>query len=95
VGRDDDESSHCAEALAGDARCYGVFTGVYSRFWCVYQRGGTFEPNFEQSFWGTENYRRLLDIKRDIDPDNLLTVHQGVGYEEEDMRYQCYPDVAV
>ncbi|KAL2800369.1 FAD-binding domain-containing protein [Aspergillus keveii] len=55
----------------------------------------TFEPNFEESFWGAENYARLMEIKRDIDLDNLLTVHQGVGYEEDDKRYQCYPDVAV
>ncbi|KAJ0413820.1 FAD-binding domain-containing protein [Aspergillus carlsbadensis] len=55
----------------------------------------TFEPNFEESFWGAENYAQLSEIKRDIDPDNLFTVHQGVGYEEDDKRYQCYPDVAV
>ncbi|KAL3442257.1 hypothetical protein BJX65DRAFT_313037 [Aspergillus insuetus] len=39
------------------------------------------EPNFQESFWGAKNYVRLSDIKRDIDPDNLLTVHQGAGFD--------------
>ena len=37
-----------------------------------------FEPDWQQSFWGS-NYRRLLDIKRRYDPTNLFRVHHGVG----------------
>ena len=40
-----------------------------------------FEPDWQQSFWGS-NYPRLLEIKRRYDPDNLFRVHHGVGSEE-------------
>ncbi|KAL2871959.1 uncharacterized protein BJX67DRAFT_376809 [Aspergillus lucknowensis] len=54
-----------------------------------------FEPDPVNSFWGQENYARLLQIKWDIDPTNLLTVHNGVGWDETDERYSCYPDIKV
>lgn len=40
-----------------------------------------FEPNWQQSFWGT-NYEKLLAIKRKYDPNNLFTCHHCVGSEE-------------
>ncbi|KAL2828516.1 hypothetical protein BDW59DRAFT_178861 [Aspergillus cavernicola] len=54
-----------------------------------------FEPDPIGSFWGEENYARLLKIKREVDPTNLLTVHNGVGWDEADGRYNCYPDIKV
>ncbi|KAL2833862.1 hypothetical protein BDW59DRAFT_179503 [Aspergillus cavernicola] len=51
------------------------------------------EPDYIESFWGEENYARLLGIKREVDPENLLMVHKGVGWEENDGRFSCYPDV--
>ncbi|KAL2813870.1 FAD-binding domain-containing protein [Aspergillus granulosus] len=54
-----------------------------------------FETDPIQSFWGEENYMRLLRIKREIDPTKLLSVHNGVGWEREDNRFRCYPDVAL
>ena len=39
-----------------------------------------FEPNWQQSFWGT-NYARLLAVKAQYDPDGLFFVHHGVGSE--------------
>ncbi|KAL4924430.1 uncharacterized protein BDV17DRAFT_211283 [Aspergillus undulatus] len=54
-----------------------------------------FEPNPIESFWGRENYERLLRIKREVDPTNLLTVHGGIGWDEADERYSCYPDIKV
>lgn len=51
------------------------------------------EPDHINSFWGEENYARLLRIKREVDPSNLLMVHQGVGWDEADGRFACYPDV--
>lgn len=53
----------------------------------------TFEPDYVESFWGRENWNRLMRIKKEVDPDNLLTVHQGVGWDPKDSRYRCYPDV--
>lgn len=48
------------------------------------------EPDAVNMFWGQANYQRLLDIKKEVDPDNLLTVHQGVGWDSEDARFRCY-----
>ncbi len=39
-----------------------------------------FEPGWQTAFWGP-HYPRLLEIKREYDPDNLLRVHHGVGSE--------------
>ncbi|KAL4809499.1 hypothetical protein BDV18DRAFT_157254 [Aspergillus unguis] len=52
-----------------------------------------FEPDPVASFWGKENYERLLQIKREVDPTNILTVHNGVGWDERDDKYSCYPKV--
>ncbi|TLS22138.1 uncharacterized protein PpBr36_09786 [Pyricularia pennisetigena] len=39
------------------------------------------EPDWQFSFWG-EHYGRLLTLKRELDPDGLFYVPQGVGSEE-------------
>ncbi|KAE8323130.1 FAD-binding domain-containing protein [Aspergillus sergii] len=52
-----------------------------------------FEPDPVGSFWGRENYNRLLSIKQMVDPDDLLTVHHGVGSDKLDGRYICYPEL--
>jgi hypothetical protein len=54
-----------------------------------------FEPDPIRSFWGGDNYARLLRIKREVDPTNLLTVWNGVGWDETDEKYGCYPDIKV
>jgi hypothetical protein len=38
------------------------------------------EPNWQEAFWGS-NYPRLLDIKRRVDPDDVLWCHPCVGSE--------------
>jgi hypothetical protein len=55
--------------------------------------GDTFEPDPIASFWGQENYDRLLKIKRELDPKNLLSCFQCVGWEETDARHKCYPKI--
>lgn len=37
-------------------------------------------PDWQQNYWGP-HYRRLLSIKREVDPDNILTCHHCVGSE--------------
>ncbi|KAJ7617121.1 FAD-binding domain-containing protein [Roridomyces roridus] len=52
-----------------------------------------YEPNFSQSFWGS-NYQRLLSIKQKYDPHHLLDCWQCVGWKgSKDARYSCYIDV--
>jgi FAD/FMN-containing dehydrogenase len=45
------------------------------------------------SFWGRENYDKLLAIKKQIDPDNVLTCWNCVGSDNLDPRYRCYPKI--
>lgn len=37
------------------------------------------EPNFKQSFYGTDKYNRLLSIKDAVDPTGLFYALQAVG----------------
>ncbi|KAL9573302.1 hypothetical protein ACKAV7_002987 [Fusarium commune] len=39
------------------------------------------EPNFQQSFYGADKYKRLLSIKEKVDPSGLCYALQGVGSE--------------
>lgn len=52
-----------------------------------------FEPDPIQAFWGQDNYDRLLSIKSQVDPDNLMTCYKCVGWNPSDERYKCYPDI--
>lgn len=52
-----------------------------------------FEPSPEDSFWGQENYQKLLGIKQQIDPNNVLTCWGCVGWDKSDARYSCYPSI--
>lgn len=52
-----------------------------------------YEPNHTDSFWGEKNYDRLLKIKKDVDPSNLITCHQCVGADSDDSRLSCYPQI--
>jgi hypothetical protein len=39
-----------------------------------------YEPDFQHAFWG-DNYERLLEIKRKVDPDDVFWCHPCVGNE--------------
>lgn len=41
--------------------------------------GDTNEPNFKESFYGLEEYARLLEIKEKYDPYDLFYANKGVG----------------
>lgn len=45
-------------------------------------------PDFTQANWGS-NYARLLSIKQEIDPNNMLLVSQGVNSENWDSEQIC------
>lgn len=50
-----------------------------------------YEPNHQDAFWGS-NYARLARIKKQVDPQNVLQVWHGVGFEgQSSERYKCYP----
>ncbi|KAH8108811.1 FAD-binding domain-containing protein [Phellopilus nigrolimitatus] len=49
-----------------------------------------YEPNFQESFWGS-NYDRLLAIKKKYDPHHVMDCWQCVGWKGEvDPQFQCY-----
>lgn len=41
-----------------------------------------FEPNWQETFWGKENYDRLYDIKKTWDPNGIFYCHNCVGSED-------------
>ncbi|KAI5122091.1 hypothetical protein M0805_002213 [Coniferiporia weirii] len=49
-----------------------------------------YEPNFEESFWGS-NYNKLLSIKNKYDPDHILDCWQCVGFKgTSSPQFSCY-----
>jgi FAD/FMN-containing dehydrogenase len=53
----------------------------------------TFEPDPVNTYWGSANYERLLKIKKEIDPGNILTCWDAIGWDPTDERYSCYPSL--
>jgi Berberine and berberine like len=50
-----------------------------------------YEPDHEESFWGTANAARLKEIKAKYDPNNVFQVWQGIGWAgAADVRDKCY-----
>jgi Berberine and berberine like len=47
------------------------------------------EPNFQQSFWGS-NYYRLYGIKSEYDPSGVFISRKGVGSEYWDDDGACH-----
>ena len=54
----------------------------------------TFEPDPVATFWGQENYDRLSAIKKEVDPGNILTCWDCIGWDKSDQRFDCYPDIS-
>ncbi|KKP02623.1 ent-kaurene oxidase [Trichoderma harzianum] len=52
-----------------------------------------YEPDPIGSFWGEKNYARLLAIKKQLDPDNLLSCWNCIGWNVNDERHECYLNV--
>jgi len=68
--------------LADGVRAVATDAGAYVN------EAEIFEPNFQKSYWG-DNYPRLRDFKRKLDPKDLLIVHQGVNSEGWDDEVIC------
>ncbi|KAK4466376.1 hypothetical protein QBC42DRAFT_193003 [Cladorrhinum samala] len=46
-----------------------------------FNEAGRLEPNWQQSFFGKENYKQLLKIKKKVDPSGLFWAPMTVGSE--------------
>lgn len=44
-----------------------------------------------QVFWGRHNFENLRIIKDNVDPDNMLTHYQAIGWKRNAGSYMCYP----
>ena len=51
--------------------------------------GAALQDDFQRMYWGEENYRRLLRIKRTWDPEDLFLARFGVGSEAWDEEGMC------
>ena len=49
-----------------------------------------FTSDWQESWWGKENYASLLAIKNRYDPDRLLRCWRCVGWEESDVHASCF-----
>lgn len=62
---------------------------------CTYaNEADPWDDNWAFEFWG-ENYKNLLKIKANVDPDNLLNCRHCVGWEESLPGYECMSGLGV
>lgn len=51
------------------------------------------EPNWQEVFYGAENYNQLVQIKEKWDPDNVLNCWKCIGWlGPQDPMFSCYGD---
>lgn len=81
-----------APAFVGVSQSADAFKEITPGGGAYQNEGDAFEPNPEESFWGS-TYESNLSIKRNIDPGNILTCHQCVGWHPSDERWSCFPKV--
>ncbi|KAJ7646488.1 hypothetical protein FB45DRAFT_986776 [Roridomyces roridus] len=55
-----------------------------------FNEGEPYETNPPESYWGSENHARLLQIKQKYDPKHLLNCWNCVGSTDEST-FPCYP----
>ncbi|KAK3660886.1 hypothetical protein LTR56_000644 [Elasticomyces elasticus] len=67
-----------------------ILEGVAPNSGAYQNEADVFQNNPTQTFWGS-NYQRLLSIKKQVDPKNVLTCWDCVGGSRSDTIYGCYP----
>lgn len=55
-----------------------------------FNEASPFQKNWQEAWWGKENYARLLAIKHEYDPNRLLKCWKCVGWTPEDADDWCY-----
>ena len=50
--------------------------------------------DWPESLWGKQNYERLLKIKEEVDPQNIMTCWGCIGFEKEEEAFGCVPKLA-
>ena len=67
-----------------------LFRNVAPNSGAYQNEADAFENNPNDAFWGS-NYNRLLSLKKQMDPKNLLTCWNCIGWDSTAPRYGCYP----
>ncbi|PKS09465.1 hypothetical protein jhhlp_004081 [Lomentospora prolificans] len=67
-------------AIEGVKADTAVMTKLAPHAGAYLNEASLFEEDWQHTFWG-ENYERLLEIKREIDPKNVFVCHPCVGSE--------------
>lgn len=65
------------------------FGGVVGSY---FNEDSPWTENWSEKWWGTENYKKLLEIKLRYDPEGLLGCWKCVGFEQQNAneRFPCY-----
>lgn len=52
-------------------------------------------PDWKEAWWGSQNYERLLKIKKKFDPEGILNCWKCVGFEEESAgeMFRCFASI--
>lgn len=79
-GRQPDEKA-AAEAADTVRTAMALIRGVVPQAGSYANEADFFLDNWQEHLWGS-HYRRLLEIKRKVDPGNFFRVHHGVGSEQ-------------
>ncbi|KAI9660637.1 MAG: hypothetical protein M1821_009989 [Bathelium mastoideum] len=87
----DADAQTISNAFAGATAAAQVLRELAPQSGAYQNEADIFEPDPVDTFWGRDNYDRLLQIKTTIDPGNVLTCWNCIGWSSSDSRYDCYP----
>lgn len=64
--------------------------GLFPKMGVSLNEADIWEENAGEAFWG-QNYASLQETKKEVDPFNLFTNWDAVGWDRNEERYSCYP----
>lgn len=76
-------------ALKENEKAINVFRDETPGAGAYFNEADYFEPNFQETFWGKENYDYLYNIKQNVDPNGLFYCHNCVGSEDWEEGGMC------
>ena len=77
---DSETASDAKESLDGVSKATAFLTALVPSHATYLAESDYFADDWQSAYWGS-NYQRLLEIKRNVDPEGLFFVHHGVGSE--------------
>lgn len=87
----DADASTIAKAFQTSHDATKILEGVAPNSGAYQNEADVFQDDHTTAFWGDANYERLLAMKQQLDPSNVLTCWDCIGFDSSDARYGCYP----